>query len=825
MTSVPNPDLDTGLAAIKEGNYSLAIAHLEAVCEIELDESIVSRALIGLVTAYRSIGNGEKAIALCQQLHQDPNPKIQQWANNTLTELSAEYPPSSHPASSEPTGFVPLAQTPTPPQATRVTSTPNITRDRGAGGAGGAGGARGARGAGGAGVAGVAGVAGGAEEEKIKADPSSIDRTLKNSPTNTSQLPIPYSPPSTPSLFTPRPRFRNLGRAKTWNPLKPPKLTRLWLGEIGTAIALFFLLRFWVQFLIGTTNTILGYLPLVQPLPLFYRDPTPTIWVILLLSLLLCPWLIDALLKQFYGLEKLSITQLASRSPEAAKVVQRFCRQRRLPLPNLGILPTPAPVAMTYGNLPRTARIVVSEGLLTQLADDEIATIYAGELGHICHWDFMIMSIGTLLSQIPYTIYWQVAQAGEWLAQLITDKLPAYRQFLPSICYAITGGIATISYASYWILRLPLVWLAKVRFYYSDRIAIETTGNPNGLTRALLKIALGITEDIQTSNQTSGLLESYDLLLPIGYQQAIPFSSCSPQTSFEAILNWDCTNPYRDWLIITASHPRIGDRLHLCARYAHHWTLGTELDLPIPTPPVRDNTTRLLKLKNSYQALPLLQSSILAAIILGILLRIILWLIGIISDLLSAQVFTPLWRLIWLHNANPFLNACILSAFSLSIVIWLNSYFPDIKPPTVNTQPNLGELFANPNSLPPAGPPVQLSGKLLGRSRLLNWLGQDLILQTSTGLVKLHFLSYGDGISYLGRMVNLLPEQTNPGNLVGKQVTIKGWFRRGVTPWIDLDSLRSTEGKISHANYPILFLIVAFIAALRAAYIIWNLPA
>ncbi|HAG85324.1 MAG TPA: hypothetical protein DCL61_30315, partial [Cyanobacteria bacterium UBA12227] len=56
MTSVPNPSLDTGLAALKQGNYSMAIAHLEGVREIELDESLVSRAAMGLVTAYRRIG-------------------------------------------------------------------------------------------------------------------------------------------------------------------------------------------------------------------------------------------------------------------------------------------------------------------------------------------------------------------------------------------------------------------------------------------------------------------------------------------------------------------------------------------------------------------------------------------------------------------------------------------------------------------------------------------------------------------------------------------------------------------------------------------------
>ncbi|HBB30524.1 MAG TPA: Zn-dependent protease with chaperone function, partial [Cyanobacteria bacterium UBA9273] len=623
------------------------------------------------------------------------------------------------------------------------------------------------------------------------------------------QLPIPYSAPSAPSLFAHRPRLRNRGRAERWQPLKSPKLLRLGLAAVISAIAFFWLLRFWVRFLMATTNLILVKLPLVQPLQLFYRDPTPTLWVVLGLLLVTAPWLMDVLLRQFHGLQPLSLMQLASRSPEAAKVLQRFCRQRRFPIPTLGIVPTDAPIAITYGNLPRTARIVVSEGLLAQLADDEIATIYTGQLGHIVNKDFILMSLGTLAIQIPYLIYWQVAQAGESLANSSKGKFPALERVLPPLVLGISSAIAAVSYATYWLLRWPMLWLSRVRIYYSDRIAIETTGNPNALTRALLKIGLGITEDIQNSSQTSALLESFDLLLPVGYQQALPLSSCSPQTSFEAVLQWDCTNPYRDWLIVTASHPLLGERLHLCDRYAHHWTLGTELDLPTPVPPIRNNAARLSKLQKSPKALPLAQSALLSGLILGILLRVLLWLIGIISDWLN------FWRLIWLHNADPFLDACVLIAFSLSILVSINGYFPDIKPPKVRTQPNLGELFGNSHALPPDSLPVQLTGKLLGRRGLLNWLGQDLVLQTATGLVKLHFFSY------LGPFGNLLLCRNRPSDLVGQQVTLSGWLRRGATPWIDMETLRTPGGKMSHAQYPIWLTLLALAAAFWGAYLIW----
>jgi Zn-dependent protease with chaperone function len=812
MASIPNPSLEDGLAALNQGNYSVAIAHLEGVCETELDESLVTRASMELVTAYRRNGNAEKAIALCQDLTQHEDSQVRQWAATTLTDLTTENPVRSSSPASDSTGFVPLdSQSANPPASDQTgfvaldQTTPskpktplrrilskNTQRLPDA-------------------------------NQRPSANPKAqnpsrapaAENSQANSQSttnNSSRLPATYWAPSSPhpSLFTPRPRWRNSGRAKDWSPLKPLKLIRLWFVEIVTVIALFWVLHFFVRFVMQTTNAVLVQLPFLEPLQLFYRDPTPAILIFLATLLISSPWLLDWLLKQFHGLEPLPLTQLSSRSPEAAQLVQRFCRQRKLPLPKLGILPADVPVALAYGNLPWTARIVVSEGVLSQLADDEIATIYASQLGHIAHGDIALMSLGVLLIQIPYTIYWQVAQWGEQLPQLIERKLPSYPRFLSPILVGITGIIASLSYGIYWLFGLPFLWFSRARLYYSDRLAVETTGNPNGMTRALLKIGLGVADDIQTNGATSGLLESFDLLLPVGYRQALTLGSCSPQTSFEAILNWDCTNSYRDWLIVSASHPLLGERLHLLARYAHFWKIGTELDLLPLAPPIRDNVARLSKLSNSHKALPLLPSALLFGLLLGIGLRVILWLIGQIGDRLN------IWQVIWMHNASPFLNACILIIFSLGIFLWINRYFPDIKPSTTRTQPNLGDSFANPATLPPDSQPVQVTGKLLGRSGLLNWLGQDLILQTSTGLVKLYFWSY------LGPLGNLLPKPPRPSSFVNQQVTVNGWFRRGATPWIDIETLRSQGGRATQANYPIWLTLLAVVAAVWGAYLIWQ---
>ena len=244
------------------------------------------------------------------------------------------------------------------------------------------------------------------------------------------------------------------------------------------------------------------------------------------------------------------------------------------------------------------------------------------------------------------------------------------------------------------------------------------------------------------------------------------------------------------------------------------------------------------------------------------MIRVLFWLIGKIADWLN------IWQLIWMHNAQPFLDACILIAFSLSIFIWINRYFPDIKPSTLHKAPDLGDYLATTALLPADSKPVKLAGKLLGRSGLLNWLEQDLILHTSTGLVKLHSFSYLGPLGnllplfklssllylliYLGQLATtavsrnqlgsvvswnsllvvvavlvicLLPQPPSAKNLVNHEVTVTGWFRRGVTPWIDVETIRTSDGEVIGANYPILVTILAVVAVLWGAYLISQVGA
>lgn len=580
-----------------------------------------------------------------------------------------------------------------------------------------------------------------------------------------------------PLLTPPAFEWRYAPRAKRWQSLQDVNLLPLWLLTAGSAIALFWLICALIKFLMNLINNILVQLPYLEPYQPFYSDPTKLILGFLLLLTVSSPWLLDLLLQQLYGLQPLSIIELAKTSPEASRTIQRYCRQVNWRLPQLRIFPTTAPIAMTYGNLPRTARIVVSQGLLSQLADDEIAAICALELGQIAHQDFGLMSVLMLLKQIFYTIYWYISLWGD-------------RQVQPILYLA--AAIASTAYGLWWLLGLPSLWLSQLRIYYSDRFAVNITGNPNGLTRALLKITIGIAQDTQQKEQTSPVVESLNLFLPTGYYQSITLGSY-PHTDFTPILAWDCLNPYRYWLTINNTHPLLGDRLQRCARWCQQWHLEPELDLlNLPAKMRSPIWTRRF----------LLQIAPFFAVVLGLVFGCLTWLVGGIALL----VWIP--QLAWMFGDWLLIKAYLPIAYSIGAFIRINSLFPDITSTAVRAAPDLRQLLASP-LVPIDSQPVRWQGKLLGRRGIGNWLGQDLILQSPQGAIALHYQSLLGPIGYM-----FLRQAFNPQDLIGRHVVVTGWFRRGATCWLDVDALQTQSGKTCRSNHPLWTTILAIAIAL-----------
>ncbi len=566
------------------------------------------------------------------------------------------------------------------------------------------------------------------------------------------------------------------------------KRTQLWLMQIGGAIAFYLLFRTLIHRVVAMLNGYLSFLDGILPfwvrsLPDGLREVTWPLLIAMGAVMIASPWLWDLWLRFTANRRTFSISTLRLHSAEAATLINRYCRQRRWPLPNLHKLPTDIPLIFSYGFLPRNARLVISQGLLDQLEDDELATLVAYELSRWKSWHWPLLSTQTLIAMAVLKVHWQLAMWGN-------------RQ--NTIFKWGVGAIATLLYAVFWLARLPGVGMARVRTYYGDRSAAEITGNPNGLARALAKLSFGLAASIEQRGYTPIEIEGLLLLLPVATD--LSRQRVYGQVPLAQLFAWDSQNPLRAWMSIIDSHPPLGDRLRLMMAYAQHWKLTPEIQLNAPTRKKKGMSGQ------TWQQL-WTQSTPYVGLVLGIGAGLLLLAVGAIAAELE-------WAALdWMHKDTSLFNFCWLLGVSIGNIVRINRFFPDLSFSMPSSQ-DLAHWMSDSELLPASSLPTKISGELTGRPGVANWLGQDLMLKTSIGLIKLHFFSM------IGPLGNLINRQKTPRMLIGQTVQLLGWFRRGNWPWIDVDKIRLSNGTLIQAGHPIHSLLLAAIALLAGLWIL-----
>lgn len=869
--------LQQGLMALKQKQYDRAIQWLTQVVQQELDPVALTKAQMGLVKAYGRTGRQEAAIAQCKQLASSDSPKVQAWAQKTLQDLAAATPadaqvkrqaaasssgtsPGTSPgaapiteaqadssstgfvplddessqAASAGTGFVPLQDDNLPtsqPQPQRASSAGRkdssglspaqrqdaqkaAPLDQSHSGASGANISQSSQASVRPGASGLTSTPDVSENSSLPptakrpestgtnagmeetASGMATDAEADSSQADSSQAQSSALAPPTPAASDYQPHWREAERAQRWPALPMSRQVQFVIVQVLTVGLSVWLIRTVLWFVQMRLNRLLAWVewPIdLSPIQAFYNDPLWfVIWVLAILYAA-SPWLWDGILTWFYGQQAMQRSALDAESPEAVRLLRKHFLQQSRPEPSFRLLPTQAVVIFTYGNLPRFARVTVSRGLLSQLNDDEIAALYAREISQIQRWDFALLSWLTLLSQIPYLLYMQASTWGDRMSN----------SFLRG-CLAF---VAAAGYGLYWLLRWLGLWLSRGRTSRSDRTAVSMTGNPNGLSRALLKVAIGNACDIQRQGQTSDLLESLESLCPVGLAADVTLGSVYPHAPIEPVLQWDYSNPQRHWLAISRPHPPLGERLYRLTRQAVSWHLTPEFDLPSPSL----KSPRTLAERWTYWQPLLLQASPLVGLAVGGAIALLLKFIGYVAPILLG-----LNRLGWMVENQSLLPAGLLIGFGIGTWLRVNRLFPDFTPGAVRQQPPLSHLLKDVNAIPVDTIPVRLQGKLIGRSGVSNWLGQDLLLQTEQGVIKLR---YASALGIIGNLF-LQSAQIRPDALSGRYIQIVGWFRRSVLSWIDLDYLSTQHRNRIQANSPISATLLGLAAVLWGMWLL-----
>ncbi|MEM8810590.1 MAG: M48 family metallopeptidase [Cyanobacteria bacterium P01_G01_bin.38] len=792
----PEQVLKTGVRALKRQDYGRAIAIFEDLSQADIPRAYQLKAQMGLVRTYEAQHQWQQALAVCESLAQSSSSQIRDWANTKQRELTqAQTAPTSDLSGFQPldTGFQPFdtAQlsevNPAPSPSANIDAPPTE-------------------------IAYPLAAESNASSPVVDppnqdltdttpfteslpaqdiADSASVPSLFHYESLNQS-FPSPASPAASaaspvptetekktetePSAaLTPTP-WRYAERLKTGRSLGKVKQGQLWLAQGLTALLTFGLLRFLLHLSLRSFNDYLQMLdrilPLnIRPISAFEQNQT---WPLLMLLLglgIAAPWLWDLLLRLTADMRPFSTRVMIKSSPEAVKVLRQTCLKRNWQFPTLGLLPTEIPLIFSYGWLPRYGRLMVSQGLLDQLEDDEIATLVAYEMSHWRRWDWPLVSLQGLLLYGLHWLYWRLAIWG--------NGQP------PMVKFAAGLG-ATLSYGVFWLVQKAGSWLSRLRTYYCDRAAAETTGNPNGLVRALGKLTQALNHTLANQGYTPPIVERLTLLLPT-HTAASPM----PATPLPQRFTWDVLNPFRSWLSCNQSHPPLGDRLQLLTLYARYWKLTPEIDFqPLIDRYAPSQSKKGNVLSPSEWKTLLLQGGPWFGLTIGGLIGLGLWGIG-------AAAATFQWTFVdWLYKDPSVLKSALLLGLGIGTLLRTNALFPDLDPNLAPTDNQSADWATAPDLIPIDSLPVKLSGQLLGRPGIANWLGQELLLKTPQGLFKLHFFSW------LGTLGNGLKLGPRPVQYLNQPAQILGWFRRGQQIWIDIDQIK-TNNQTIQAQHPL----------------------
>src|SRR5450755_2369177 len=82
------------------------------------------------------------------------------------------------------------------------------------------------------------------------------------------------------------------------------------------------------------------------------------------------------------------------------EIVDRICALADMPKPRVAIAPTNLPNAFATGRSSKVAVICATQGLLSQLDNEELEGVLAHEMSHVAHKDVAVMTIASFLGII-----------------------------------------------------------------------------------------------------------------------------------------------------------------------------------------------------------------------------------------------------------------------------------------------------------------------------------------------------------------------------------------------------------------------------------------
>jgi heat shock protein HtpX len=465
---------------------------------------------------------------------------------------------------------------------------------------------------------------------------------------------------------------------------------------------------------------------------------------IVILQYLLGPWILELIYK-------IQWKDMKSVDPTLARFVETTCSNKGIPLPRFGVIDDGNPNAFTFGHYPGDARLVVTKGLIDKLDQGELQAVVAHELGHIAHWDFVVMTIATIVPLLLYILYISTRsgrgrkRGGGYLALI---------------------GIA--SYIAYLVSQYIVLLLSRVREYYADQFAGEVTGNPETLSTALVKVAYGLaTAQKGEKRDDARMLAARTMgIFDPKSAQALALAGAASGTitaqTMAGAMKWDLWNPWAAFFELGSSHPLPAKRIRSLERQADSMGKATRFSFRLEKPESYWDEF-LVDLFANY--LPLLGA--------------------LVGGLIGAALF--------LLFEAPFAAAGVFF-LAISAAWWMKRWFSYNH--DFSQHRTVVSLVDEVKVSAVRSIPCTIEGEIIGRGVPGLFYSDDLVLQDSSGFL---IADYRQPIRFLEFLFGWLKAE----ELIGQRGKIMGWYRRAPRPYIEMRKLVLENGKtVTSYLYP-----------------------
>src|SRR3989344_3921669 len=193
-------------------------------------------------------------------------------------------------------------------------------------------------------------------------------------------------------------------------------------------------------------------------------------------------------------------------SPELYRIVENLCITAGLPLPRIYIIPEAQPNAFATGRNAQNAVIAVTQGLLEKLDKQELEGVVSHELSHIGNKDMLLMTVVVVLVGFV-SILSDMFMRSMWFGGV--KKSNDRNNGQAGAILALAGVVLMI--LSPLIAMLIQMAVSRKREFLADASGVLLTRYPEGLARALAKIAADPTPMKRVSTSTAHLYISNPL--------------------------------------------------------------------------------------------------------------------------------------------------------------------------------------------------------------------------------------------------------------------------------------------------------------------------